>query len=303
MLNLFSARELAAKCQKKVQKLQERYDKTARMREYQRGGWVLVKFPSDETGRYRKLSHPWHGPYRVISCDKPNITVQKVYKTQSGQIQVQVHQSRVTPYPTDLHVHVPPGYFWHGRKHFCPGNPPRWVKHLSSMEHPTDSSLSDMTTNPDSEPDRLSSVEVQDRGTTGRLDRRTGLQKQQQATGLQKQQQKVNEEPHTEGEKDTSPTTSGETSATWNSSDLAQGRSNNEVERMEKEVKSKQPSELGEPRGKERTRPRKKSSRRGTSRTIEPQSAGQHVQASDNSSGARSKYSLRSRVTPPDRWT
>ena len=27
----------------------------------------------------RKLSHPWHGPYQVIECNDPNLTVSKVY--------------------------------------------------------------------------------------------------------------------------------------------------------------------------------------------------------------------------------
>ena len=66
---------------------------------------MLVKFPGDEMGQNRKLSQPWHGPYRIISLDKPNVTVQKVYKKQDEQMQV--HQSRVTPCPDDL----PTGYY------------------------------------------------------------------------------------------------------------------------------------------------------------------------------------------------
>ena len=125
MLNLSSARELAAESLQASQAAsKKRYDQGVRVRKYQKGDWVLVKFPSEETGRNRKLSQPWHGPYRVISIDEPDITVQKVYRTQPGTIQV--HQSRVTPCPEDL----PPGYYWYGRKHSCPGRPPRWVEHL-----------------------------------------------------------------------------------------------------------------------------------------------------------------------------
>ena len=29
------------------------------------GDWMLVYFPADESGKQRKLSHPWHGPYRM----------------------------------------------------------------------------------------------------------------------------------------------------------------------------------------------------------------------------------------------
>ena len=48
----------------------------------------------------RKLSRPWHGPYRVLTLDDPDITVVKVYYPQDGQIQV--HQARVKPCPSFL---------------------------------------------------------------------------------------------------------------------------------------------------------------------------------------------------------
>ena len=43
------------------------------------GNWVLVRFPSEETGHQRKLSRPWHGPYRVTSSNATNITATMVY--------------------------------------------------------------------------------------------------------------------------------------------------------------------------------------------------------------------------------
>ena len=95
---------------------------------------MLVKFPSDETGKQRKLSQPWHGPYRIIDCNETNVTVQKVYGTQNSQIQV--HRSPVTPCPAEL----PPGFFWYGRKHHCPGNRPQWVKNLFVPQSPTNES-------------------------------------------------------------------------------------------------------------------------------------------------------------------
>ena len=122
IINLSSARELAAECQRTSQgKSKARYDQKIRTREYQ--NWVLVKFPAEETGRNQKLLQPWHGPYRVVSVDEPEITVQKVYPTQPGQIQV--HQSRVTPCPDNL----PPGYYWYGRKHCCLARYPVGLKH------------------------------------------------------------------------------------------------------------------------------------------------------------------------------
>ena len=44
------------------------------------GDWVLVKFPAEEPGRMRKLSRPWHGPYRITNTRGPDVDVIKVYK-------------------------------------------------------------------------------------------------------------------------------------------------------------------------------------------------------------------------------
>ena len=129
MLNLSSARELAVACHQRAQKKsKDHYDKTSRTHMHRRGDWVIVKFPGDETGKNRKLSQPWHGPYRVLSLDEPNMMVQKVYRKQDEP--VLVHQSRVTPCPGDL----PPGYYWYGRKHCSPGRSPCWIESLSHVE-------------------------------------------------------------------------------------------------------------------------------------------------------------------------
>ena len=115
ILNLSPARQLAVETQEQSQaKAKKRYDERARQRAYLKGDWVLVQFPADETGRNQKLSQPWHGPYRVVAIEDPDISVQKVYHTQG---QMQVHQIRVTPWPDDL----PPGYYWYGRKQCLQG--------------------------------------------------------------------------------------------------------------------------------------------------------------------------------------
>jgi hypothetical protein len=77
---------------------------------YKIGEWVLVKFPKEESGRNRKLSQPWHGPFHIVSIDNPDLTVSKVYRPQDGTIQI--HQIRVMPWPKD----IVSGYFWYGRK-------------------------------------------------------------------------------------------------------------------------------------------------------------------------------------------
>lgn len=83
-----------------------------------------MKFPQEESGRQRKLSRPWHGPYRIISRDDPDLTVQKVYFPDDSSIQI--HQSRVTRCP----LKFPAGYYWYGNKRRGPERPPKWVNNL-----------------------------------------------------------------------------------------------------------------------------------------------------------------------------
>ena len=125
VLSLSTARRLAAESIKVAQARYKRtYDKSSRVPDYQLGDWVLVRFPQEETGRLRKLSRPWHGPYRVVERRDPDLTMVKVYAPQDGQIQV--HQTRVAHCPPEL----PAGFFWYGTKRSSPGRPPRWVDQL-----------------------------------------------------------------------------------------------------------------------------------------------------------------------------
>lgn len=127
VLSLSAARHSAAKCIQQAQKRYKKYyDRKAAPRPYQVGDWVLVKFPHEETGKQRKLSRPWHGPYRVLARNDPDLTVAKVYFPQDGQIQI--HQLRVTPCPTEF----PAGYYWYGKKKQSPGRPAKWVEQLLS---------------------------------------------------------------------------------------------------------------------------------------------------------------------------
>ena len=73
-LSLSSARELAASNIKTAQKrYKEQYDKRATPVSFKAGDLVLVRFPQEESGKNRKLSRPWHGPYRVVQCVDPDI--------------------------------------------------------------------------------------------------------------------------------------------------------------------------------------------------------------------------------------
>ena len=87
---------------------------------------MIVRFPQEESGALRKLSRPWHGPYRVIEKNDPDIILAKVYFPQ--QRKIQVHQTRVQPCPPDW----PNSYYWYGDKRDRPGRPPAWTKTVPS---------------------------------------------------------------------------------------------------------------------------------------------------------------------------
>ena len=107
IFTLSSTRETAFESiQKAQQRYKTSYDRNSDNHSYRVGDWVLIRFPSEETGKFRKLSQPWHGPYRVTSCNETNITAAKIYFPREDPIQV--HQLRVKP--------CPPGFFWYGAK-------------------------------------------------------------------------------------------------------------------------------------------------------------------------------------------
>ena len=123
VLTLSTARETALESIRKAQRrYKEGYDRQADNYSYCVGDWVLIRFPSEETGRLRKLSRPWRGPYRVTSCNETNVTAVKVYFPREDPIQV--HQLRVKPCPRGFTA----GYYWYGSKRKGPGRPPRWVR-------------------------------------------------------------------------------------------------------------------------------------------------------------------------------
>ena len=125
VITLSSARETALETIRKAQKrYKTSYDRKADHYSYRVSDWVLIRFPSEETGRLRKLSRPWHGPYRVTSCNETNVAATKVYFPREDPIQV--HQLRVKPCPPGF----PAGYYWYGSKRRGPGRPPRWVEQV-----------------------------------------------------------------------------------------------------------------------------------------------------------------------------
>ncbi len=55
---------------------------------YQVGEWILIRFPQEESGANRKLSRPWHGPYRIVTSNETGVVATKIYKPSSKNIQV-----------------------------------------------------------------------------------------------------------------------------------------------------------------------------------------------------------------------
>ena len=105
-MTLIDAREQAAlSIQQAQQHYKKYYDKKTTPNTIRTTEWVMLRFPQDETGRERKLSRPWHGPYRVIEVTTTGILAEKVYAPQDGK--VQVHLERVTRCPSNF----PAGYY------------------------------------------------------------------------------------------------------------------------------------------------------------------------------------------------
>ena len=124
-LSLSVARDNAVKSIRKAQQRYKRqYDRNTKATTFAVGQWVLVRFPADESGKNRKLSRPWHGPYRVTSVKNPDVSVVKVYFPQEKQIMI--HQSTVKQYP----VNFPAGFYWYGGKQKAQGGTPTWVQNL-----------------------------------------------------------------------------------------------------------------------------------------------------------------------------
>ena len=87
VLSLPSAREHAVSSVREAQKqYKKQYDKMARTVPFRCGDWALVRFPQDKSGKQRKLSRPWHGPYRVTAITGHDATLLKVYFPEVGPI-------------------------------------------------------------------------------------------------------------------------------------------------------------------------------------------------------------------------
>ena len=122
VLSLSTARELAVSSIRRAQEhYKTQYDEGSRVVEYKFGDWVFVRFPVEETGKRRKMSRPWYGPFRNVARLDPNLRVSNVYFPEDPPMLV--HQLRVCPSPDKL----PGGFYWYGARHRSPGRVPNWL--------------------------------------------------------------------------------------------------------------------------------------------------------------------------------
>ena len=76
----------ASQIQVAQKKYKPDYDHHAKTQDVRLGDWILIRFPHEETGAKRKLSRPWHRPYRITSIEQPDGTAIKVYFPQEQAI-------------------------------------------------------------------------------------------------------------------------------------------------------------------------------------------------------------------------
>ena len=121
----------------------------------------MVRLPQEESGTNRKLSRPWHGPYRVTSVNDSDLSLIKVYFPQDQAIQV--HQSRIKTCP----LNFPSGFYWYGGKRRGSGRPLMGVsKVLNSLNSDQDYNESEEPPTETSQPTQTPNVDVVDQSVT-----------------------------------------------------------------------------------------------------------------------------------------
>lgn len=81
-VTLARAQDLAAQsiqtAQKKYKRQYDRIHKCSPV-PYKEGDWILIQFPHEESGKMRKLSRPWHGPYRVLEVTATGVLAESLH--------------------------------------------------------------------------------------------------------------------------------------------------------------------------------------------------------------------------------
>ena len=98
---LSEAWQLARKEIQRSQKKQKyQCDCRAKLRNFQAGDRVMVYMPYEQTGKNRKLSRPYFGPYRVLEVHPNGVTVRPVDRPNDKSFRINL--DRVTLCPMEL---------------------------------------------------------------------------------------------------------------------------------------------------------------------------------------------------------
>ena len=90
--------DLAQKCIGRAQNRQKTYyDKRSRPHSFTVGDRVFLFKPAEKTGEARKLSCPYHGPYRVVQLDTNTAHIRRVDRPQNDTILVALNRLRRCP--------------------------------------------------------------------------------------------------------------------------------------------------------------------------------------------------------------
>ena len=95
LVSLSSARELAASTLKRAQQISKQT--CAVSRQFKNGDWVLVRFRSE--CRNRKVSQPWHVPYRVLHQTDTNTAPRTAQPSQQSQVMTTRSSSGIWTWP------------------------------------------------------------------------------------------------------------------------------------------------------------------------------------------------------------
>ena len=99
-----------------------------------------MHFPHEKTGKKRKLSWPWCGPFRVSAIKDPDLTVTKC--TSQKILPFRCTNSECVIYSPDM---LPPGFYWYGGNQRSSQRTPSWLQRMlarsSSDSHGAGSSV------------------------------------------------------------------------------------------------------------------------------------------------------------------
>lgn len=89
--------EVARKCVRQAQQRQKvQYDRRSTVNPYKAGERVFLFKPTEKTGEARKLTCPFHGPYRIVELDTNTPTLKRVDRPEED-VRVAIDRLRRCP--------------------------------------------------------------------------------------------------------------------------------------------------------------------------------------------------------------